>query len=518
MVKGIENYLLGMDCGTTNIKAVILGEDGSLVAQASRPNCFISPGPGMQEQDATVWWKNSVEIFRSLCDQAGEKVVRCIRGICISSHTVSMLPVDAQGTPLRNAMTYQDSRSAAELQEILDTVGRENFIRIVGGQPAAGFLPSKILWFKRHEPQLFAKTAAFLQASSYINYQLTGQMTTDIDQASRTQCLDMSTLEWSKEIAQAINVDLNQLIPPLKLVNEIIGTVTPEAAAITGLCSGTPVVAGCSDAMASVYAMGLSRLGEAGESSGTSSLVFVGSSCKSRPDVPVVTKPCAITGMPWIFDAPITTTGRALQWYIDTFAAQERAEAAKQEKNIYAYLNEQALQAPAGSNGLIFYPYLMGERAPLWADYAKSMFVGMSISTTRAELTRAVFEGTAYALRHVLETVAQSGAQAKLLRVTGGGSKSRTWSCIKASMLHMPVYVLSETSGNVPVGDALIAGNSVGVFQDLSEAADRLVKVEEIIEPDDAWAAAYDKFYPYYVDIYRSVDQYMKNLDQIKSN
>lgn len=209
----IENYLLGMDCGTTNIKAIILAEDGTVVAEASRPSKFLSPGPDMQEQDANEWWDNTVEIFQALTSKAGWNIVKRIRGICISSHTVTMLPVDKDGIPLRNAMTYQDNRSAAELHYIVDSIGYQRFVEIVGGQPAVAFLPNKLLWFKKNEPDLFAKTACFLQASSYINFKLTGKMTTDIDQASRTQCLDISTMEWSKEIGDVIGIDIDAVLP-----------------------------------------------------------------------------------------------------------------------------------------------------------------------------------------------------------------------------------------------------------------------------------------------------------------
>lgn len=508
----IENYLLGMDCGTTNIKAIILAEDGTVVADASRPSRFISSGPNMQEQDANEWWENTVDIFQTLTQKAGPDIVKRIRGISISSHTVTMLPVDREGNPLRNAMTYQDNRSAAELHFIVDTIGFQKFVEIVGGQPSVAFLPNKLLWFKKNEPELFAKTAYFLQASSYINYKLTGKMTTDIDQAARTQCLDISTMEWSKEIGNVIGIDLDEMFPELRLVNEIIGFVTDEAAEATGLISGIPVVAGCSDAMASMYATGMSRLGEAGESSGTTSLVFVGSNVKSAPDIPVVTRPCAIDGMPWIFDAPIQSSGAALKWFIEIMAAEERAYAEAHNKNIYTYLNELALESKPGSGGLFFFPYLLGERAPLWNEYARGMFIGMGMDMKRSDLVRSVFEGTAYALRHVIETVKESGAKAQILRICGGGAKSRTWSQIKASMLKMPVYLLDERSGDVPVGDALIVGHKVGVFPDLTKAVENIVKVNEIIQPVDEWAQAYDKLYPYYVDMYKHLDHDLKML------
>lgn len=508
----IENYLLGMDCGTTNIKAIILAEDGTVVAEASRPSKFLSPGPDMQEQNANEWWDNTVEIFQALTSKAGWNIVKRIRGICISSHTVTMLPVDKDGIPLRNAMTYQDNRSAAELHYIVDSIGYQRFVEIVGGQPAVAFLPNKLLWFKKNEPDLFAKTACFLQASSYINFKLTGKMTTDIDQASRTQCLDISTMEWSKEIGDVIGIDIDAVLPKPQLVNDIIGFVTEEAANATGLIAGIPVVAGCSDAMASMHATGMSRLGEAGESSGTTSLVFVGSDVKSAPDIPVVTKPCAIDGMPWVFDAPIQTSGAALKWFIETMAAEEREYAEAHDLNIYTYLNELALQSEPGAGGLFFFPYLLGERAPIWNEYARGMFIGMGMNMKRSDLIRSVFEGTAYALRHVMETVKEAGAKANVLRICGGGAKSRTWSQIKASMLKMPVYLLDEKSGDVPVGDALIVGHKVGVFPNLTKAAENIVKVNEIIQPVDKWVEVYDKLYPYYVDMYESLDRDLKSL------
>ncbi len=512
MVNEISSYLIGMDCGTTNIKAVILSGDGKIIAEESRPSKFICPGPDMQEQDANEWWENAVEIFRSLAKKAGQDVVDHIKGIAISSHTVSMLPLDEDGNPVRNALTYQDGRSSEELQYILDTIGFEKFVNIVGGQPAVAFLPNKILWFKKHEPELFAKTRYYIQASSFINMKLTGVMTTDMDQASRTQCLDVSTMDWSEEIGNVIGVNLHEVMPPIKNVDEIIGTVTKEAAKETGLAEGIPVVAGCSDAMASMYATGLSTLGDVGESSGTSSLVFVGSKTQSEPDVPVVTKPCAIDGMPWIFDAPITTTGATIKWYIETLAREEADVAEKEGKNIYDTLNRMALYSDPGSNGVFFFPYLLGERAPLWNDHAKGMFIGMDMNTNHADLIRSVFEGTAYALRHVIETVRKSGGQADRLRICGGGAKSRTWCMIKASVLNMPVYVLDDESGDVPVGDALIAGHKVGVFPDLAKAVENIVRVKEVIEPKEEWVKAYDQLYPYFVNMYAHLDEDLKQL------
>ena len=506
-------YLLGMDCGTTNIKAVVLAETGEIVAEASRPSTPIYPGPGMHEQDANDWWKNAADIFKDLMIQIGPEEAKKIAGVCISSHTVSMLPVDKDGNALRNALIYQDERSNKERHEITRKVGVDSFIRIVGGQPSVAFLPNKILWFKRHEPELYAKTRYIMQASSFINYKLTGVFSSDLDQATRTQCLDISTMQWSAVIGNAIGVDLNEILPPLYKIDDVIGTVTKEGCLRTGIPEGTPVLAGCSDAIAAMQATGMSGLGDAGESSGTSSLVFVGGLEQSPPDVAVVTRPCPIDDIPWVFDAPITTTGAAIKWYIEKMAGEERAYCAANGLNIYNYLNELALEAAPGSGDLFFFPYLMGERAPLWNDHARGMYIGLSMTTTRAELIRAVFEGTAFALRHVIDTVRESGAVAERLRICGGGAKSRSWNMIKASVLNMPVFVLDDTSGDVPVGDALIAGHKLGIFPDLKEAADKIIKVKEIIQPDPEWVKVYDKMYPFYISMYQHLD---KDLDEFR--
>lgn len=510
-----ENYLLGMDLGTTNVKAIIMDENGNVITTASRANSLIVPSPNTAEQDANVWWQNTVEILKELTHKAGYELVKKIKGISVSSQTVTMLPVDENGTPLRNAIIWMDGRSEKQLQYIIDQIGFDRYVSIIGGQPDTGFLPNKILWFKENEPELFSKTYKILQASSYINYKLTGKMTMDIDQAGKSQCLDISTLQWSDEISRVIGADLNQLLPKPQAITDIIGTVSEEAAAITGLVSGIPVVAGASDAIASMYAIGLSRIGDAGESSGTSSLVFAGSTTKTSPELPLVAKPCTIGEISYIFDAPISASGASLKWYLDTLGQTEKDYAQANNINVFEYLNQLALQAATGSNGLIFFPYLCGERAPLWNSYAKGMFIGLSKTTSREDLIRSIFEGTAFALRHVIETITNAGGKATSLRITGGGAKSRTWSLIKASVLRIPVYILDEKSGDVPFGDALIAGNGVGVFSDLSETMSKLIHIKEVIEPVEEWADMYDKIYPFYLSMYKNLDADLKCFSKI---
>ncbi|MEX1378080.1 MAG: FGGY-family carbohydrate kinase [Eubacteriales bacterium] len=513
-MKTENNYVIGMDLGTTNIKAIILSESGKVAASASRANDLILPGANMAEQNADQWWTNIVSILKDITASAGTEVVNRIRGICISSHTVTMLPVDINGVPLRNAIIWMDNRSSQQLNYILDKVGKKKFTSIVGGQPDVAFLPNKLLWFKQNEPELFDKTYKVLQANSYVNYKLTGNMSADVDQAVRSQCLDIKTLKWSKEISKALDINLVEIMPEPLPVDEIIGTVTESAAKETGLVTGIPVVAGACDAMASMYAAGISQIGQAGESSGTTSLVFIGHSKASATDIPIVTKPCAIETMPYVFDAPVNTSGASIKWYLDTLGKEEKDFADENNENVYSYLNKIALESPVGSNGLLYFPYLVGERAPLWNTHSKGMFIGMSLNSTKRDFIRSIFEGTAFALRHVIETVKESGADPKTFRITGGGAKSRTWSQIKASVLNMPVHILDEDSGDVPFGAALIVGHKVGVFPDLAEAIDKFVKAKEIIEPNSEWVEKYNKLYPFYINMYKHLDSDLIQLEE----
>ncbi len=505
-----KNYLLGIDLGTTNVKGIIIDENGNALASASESNALLFPGAGMVEQDPQLWWKNTVKILQKMTTMAGADVVKNIRGICISSQTVTLLPLDRCGEPLRNAIIWMDSRATLELRHIVEQIGMDRYIQLIGAQPDVTFLPSKLLWYKQNEPELFAKTECFIQASSYINYKLTGEISMDIDQAIKSQCLDIHSLMWCDEVSDAIGVDLNKILPKPRPVNEIIGTISDEAARITGLTAGIPVACGASDAVASMYATGLSRVGEAGESSGTSSLIFVGHIKPSATQLPVVAKPCPVPGIPYVFDAPINASGASIQWYIDTMGQKDKEEAQALEINLYDYLNLQATKAAPGSGGVLFFPYMTGVRAPLWNSYARGMFIGMSLDTNRSDLIRSIFEGTAFALRHVMESIKDAGAKIDCLRITGGGAKSRTWSQIKAAMLGVPVHILDEKCGDVPFGDALIAGNAAGIFNHLESDMKRLIKVREIIDPDEHWTDVYNKIYPYYVDMYKALDGQLK--------
>ena len=511
----INDYLLGMDIGTTNIKAIVINAAGQIQAKASRKISLIMPAQHRVEQDAEQWWRNAAEIFQELKAKTGTPVFDNIRGICISSQTVTLLPVDKAGNTLRNAIIWMDNRADEEVGYLTECIGLKRYMEIIGTRPSGTFLAGKLLWLKKNEPEVFGRTHRILQASSYVNYRLTGEMTMDISQAAMTQCLDRNTGRWSETVGAAIGADLDSLLPKPLPCGEIIGRVTKAAASETGLKEGIPVMAGASDCMTSMYATGMTKIGDAGESSGTSSMLFVASTMQSRPDCAVSTKPCDIEGMPYIFDAPLSSTGASIEWFLNTIGKEYEMLAAKQNISRYDYLNLVTENIPAGSGGVFFHPYLQGERAPLWNSHARGMFIGMTLNTTTDDLARAVLEGTAFAIRHVAEVIADEGTKIESLRITGGGAKSRTWSKIKASMLNVPVFITDEKCGEVPFGDALIAGRSTGIFPDLKAALKELVTIKEVIEPEPEWVKYYDDVFPFFKKIYASLDDTLRNMQDI---
>ena len=246
-------------------------------------------------------------------------------------------------------------------------------------------------------------------------------------------------------------------------------------------------------------------------------MIFAASASPGRPDCAVSTKPCDLPGMPYIYDAPLSATGASLEWFLNTIGREYASLALKQGMDPYEYMNRAAESAKAGSSGVFYYPYLQGERAPLWNSHARGMFIGMTVSTTTEDLARAVLEGTAFAIRHVCSVIRQEGARIDSLRITGGGAKSRTWAKIKASMLKVPVLLMDEKSGEVPLGDVLIAGRAVGLFENVEDAINRLIAVKEVIMPDPAWAACYDEAYPFFLEIYEKLDDTLARLHQARN-
>ena len=511
------NYLLGIDIGTTNSKAILFDEDGVAVASGSGGYETHYPGPNMAEQDGDDWWSavcSSIQQITSAFDISSHGK---LAGISISSQAPSLLPVDQSGHPLRRAPIWMDRRAGKEHDMLVSKIGFNRFESIVGGRPDSFYLLSKLYWYKHNEPENFARTATVLQANGYAVFKLTGKFSIDTTHAIMTHCMDVSTMKWSSEISAVSGLNFDEILPPIYKNTDIVGTVTTEAAKETGLPAGVPVIAGTTDSIASMVGLGLTEPGMAAEVTGTSSLVYVALDKLPPTSGKLSIRPSPIPSIPYLLLGPASTTGASLKWFDLNFGQPERLEEAETGINRYQLFDRLASTADAGSGGVIYFPYMMGERAPLWNSHAKGMFIGMTLSTGRAEYVRAILEGTSFCVRHILDDAQKSGATINHVRSSGGGSKSDIWLQIKASMLHQPIHVPDAKTGDVPFGDALLAGAAVGIYPDIGKSAKELVKIKRIIDPIPEWERRYDELYQLFINMYKHLDADLVELQRIVS-
>lgn len=501
----MADYLIGIDAGTTNVKAGLFLTSGELFSQGSSGYETFVPGKLMAEQKPADWWNAAVHAITHMLEGVFDKDKDRILSVSVSSQAPSLTAMSKDGTILRDALIWMDRRAEKEMEEILELVGRERFTQITGAAPDSFYLLPKLYWYKMHEPQLYGQTDCILQTNGYINYCLTGEKSYDISHALLSLCVDVKRRAFSKEISEAVGIDFEKILPPISKNESVIGYVTHDASEITLIPEGTPVTAGTTDTIASLLSFGICSPNDAAEITGTSTLAFFAHGGKLTNPGKLMLKQSPISTIPTILNAPINATGASVRWFLDNFGMEKEAQMTGQDA--YTLFTQSAKRAAPGSGGVLYFPYLMGERGPLWNTYARGMFIGMTLQTSRDDLARAVLEGTAYALRHLMEEAKKLGAEPESIRVSGGGSKNQLWLKIKASILKIPVLVPDEKCGNAILGDALLAGKAAGVYEDLGKTSREIVQIKKVIEPDSEWAAVYDRMYPYYRKLYEDLDE-----------
>ncbi|MDY5220321.1 MAG: FGGY family carbohydrate kinase [Eubacteriales bacterium] len=495
----MKNFLLGVDLGTTNVKASIYDFEGKLVSAGEAGSYeIISERPNWAEQDARIWWSDTVlAIRRALAGLKGSADE--IAGISVSSQGMAMLPLDANGEPLCLAHIWMDRRGTEEAKYIEEVFGADRIRACFGVKSDSYYQITNILWFKRNRPDLWKRTRHIVKANTYINYKLTGQIALDEPQAIMTMCYDLQKRAWCTELGQMLGIDFERCLPRVGACEEIIGCVTSEAAQSTGLCEGTPVAMGGVDTGLALLEMGINGIGDAGEITGTSSnnvfaaraLPPCGCGISFFPPVR------ATADVPILLYGPTNATGENVRWFRRICGLE--GEALEDGTPVYQYLEGLAREASAGCGGLYYYPYLMGERAPLWNNDVRGMLIGATTNTRRGDLLRAIYEGTCFAQREIFEAAHRiGGIQTKRLFVSGGCARSDIWMQIKASMLNLPVYVTSG-SGGAPKGDAILAGYATGVYRDLFETAEAMRTIARTFEPVPEWRQLYDEMYPIYI-------------------
>jgi xylulokinase len=493
------SLLLGIDIGTYSAKGVLCTPEGEVLASHVVEHQLSLPRPGWAEQDAeTVWWAGLVAICRVML--SGRFRGDDIGAVAVSAIGPCMLPVDANGRPLRPGVLYGiDTRAQAEIEWLSERYGEEALFGLGGMALTSQAIGPKILWLRRNEPEVYRKTHKFMTASSYLIHRLTGDDVIDRHTGAHfNPLIDIETLEWDPRFAEAI-VDLEKL-PELHWSTDVIGTVHASAAEETGLAIGTPVTAGTVDAAAEAMSVGVTSPGDMMLMYGTTTFFIV------VTDRPMPDRRVWATGyvLPGTYDVAggMATTGALTRWFRDEFGAAERAEEASGGTSAYAALAEAASRVPAGSEGLICLPYFAGERTPIHDPDARGVFAGLTLSHTRAHLYRAILEGTAYGVRHNMETLRDMGADPERVVAVGGGAGNRLWLQIVSDVAGVPQIVPERTVG-ASYGDAFLAGLATGIIPDLEALSSQWVRIAEVVEPQPTTAQWYDAGYRVYRNLYQ---------------
>jgi len=496
-------YLLGIDIGTSGTKTLLVHPTGRIAAAATAEYPAYAPKPAWSEQDPDHWWQATVKTIRQVLAKARAKAAD-VTGIGLSGQMHGSVFLDKSGKVLRRAILWNDQRTGAECDAITRAAGgRRALIRMVSNPALTGFTAPKILWVRKHEPRLYDRTAQILLPKDYVRYRLTGEFATEVSDASGTLLLDVKRRRWSTKLLGLLKID-RDLLPDVYESQEVSGRLTPEAARATGLAPGTPVVGGGGDQAAGAVGNGIVRRGVISTTLGTSGVVFAHADrVETDPEGRVHTFCHAVAGK-WHVMGVVLAAGGSLQWFRNTLCQDLVRKAKRQKVDPYELITAEAAEAPPGSDGLYFLPYLTGERTPHADPNARAAWIGLSNMHTRAHMARAVLEGATYAMRDCLEIIQGMGVPVREIRAAGGGARSPFWRALQADIYKKTVWTVSSEEGPA-YGVALLAGVGTGVWASVPEACDATIRTCEATRPTRAHVRRYDALYPEYGALYRSL-------------
>jgi xylulokinase len=465
--------LVGLDVGTTGVKALAVSPEGEVVARAEADYPLSTPQPGWAEQDPADWWRAAETALASLPREE-------IAGLGLSGQMHGLVALDENDRVLRPAILWNDQRTAAECAEIEERVGLERLIELTGNRALPGFTAPKLLWLRRHEPEVYERIARILLPKDYVRLRLTGEWAIDVADASGTLLFDVAKRRWSPPVLEALELPPDWLPPTLESP-ELSGQTSEEV----------PVAAGAGDQAAGALGVGVGRPGPLSVVLGTSGVVFAALPAFAADAQGRVHAFCHAVPGGWHAMGVMLSAAGSLRWFRDAFAPGEE----------YGALVAEAERWPAGAEGLLFLPYLAGERTPVADPDARGAFAGLALHHDRGALVRAVLEGVAYGLRDSLELLRGLGVQPHAGRVSGGGARSGLWVRIVASVLGIPLERTAVEEG-AAYGAALLGGVAGGVFADVHEAMDACVRVREVVEPEPEWERIYEAGYERFKGLY----------------
>lgn len=495
-----QDLILAHDLGTTGNKATLVHVDGSLAGSAFQGYETFYPAIGWAEQNPEDWWDAFQITTARLMRESGADPAR-VAAVSFSGQMMGCLPVDRAGVPLRWAIIWADQRGMTEAALLAERIGEERVYAITGHRISPTYSLEKLLWVRRQEPDVFARTHKVLHAKDFLRLRLTGKIETDYSDASSMNVFDLTTKDWSDEILSAVGLG-REILPDVGTATKVVGEIDKDTAEDLGLRAGTPVVMGGGDGPCAAVGAGVVAEGAAYNYIGSSSWIALAT---RKP----VFDPDRRTFTFWHLDPDLLmptgtmqSAGASYQWARDQLCGLEVAEARRLGVSAYDLMNGQAAAVPAGCRGLLFLPYLMGERSPHWNPAARGVFLGLTLTHGRAELIRAVLEGVAFNLRIILDAFVRQGVPVPSIRVIGGGAKGALWCQILADVMNRPIERLALLDEATSLGAAIAGGVGTGVFRDFSVAA-TIVKVAETYHPQPALRDVYDGQYEIFQEAYR---------------
>ena len=493
-------YVIGCDVGSQGTNCALYAADGTLVGSAYQFYDLSHPFPGAAEQDPDAWPAAVAAGVRELLTNVPEGA-SAVKGLSFGSQLDGMVVCDGTGRPLRPAMIWMDRRAEAQAAAVAERISREDFYRAVGANLDSSHAVFKALWVRDEEPEIWAKTGMLLSPGSYVLAHVGGAPFVDHSNASSMALLDPRSRKWSSEILDVVEISesmLSQVFP----ATEPVSTVTAAFADATGLSRDTVVAVGCGDEMAATLGAGVFAPGEVCDVVGTAEPVCAASS-QPRQD-PTMLVECHPHADPdaWLLENPGFVSGGNLRWWRDQFSPIERGAEAEGLGDAYDLLSQEAARVPPGAEGLVFLPCMQGAMAPEWNGAARGVFSGLTLAHSRAHMTRAILEGSAFALRDILEAMRRAGLDVRRLTIVGGGAKGPLWRQIKADVTGLPVRVPVSVE-TTATGAAILAAVASGVHATVADAVEAFVAYRpEEHEPDPERREIYDEAYRRYRETY----------------
>lgn len=495
-------YVVGIDVGTTGTKALLVDDNGGVTADTTVEYPLLTPRPNWAEQHPDDWWDASVEAIRAVLAESGVSAGD-IAGVGLSGQMHGSVFLDANSQVIRPALLWCDQRTQDQCDWINEHVGEQTVHEETLNPVLTGFQAPKIVWLRDNEPENYDRLDMVLLPKDYVRFRLTGEFATEVSDASGTALLNVRKRQWSQPMVEGIGLS-EDMLPEVYESHVVSGRISETAASATGLAEGTPVVGGGGDQAAGAVGNGIVRSGAISITTGTSGVVF------AHLDKPLMDEKlrthtfCHAVDGAWHAMGVMLSAGGSLRWLRDTICGDEIAVANQQNVDPYVVMDAEAAKAPVGSNGLIFLPYLTGERCPHPDPDARGVFFGLNLTHQKRHLIRAVLEGVAFGLRDSFDLIGGLGVEFTDVRVSGGGAHSELWRQIQADVLDHEVTTINVDEG-AAYGAALLAAVGAGLYPDIDAACDAAIRTTSRLKPDADSVQEYQELYNIYTGLYESL-------------